>query len=431
MPGSGASLTSAWTATFTSPDERRLVTMSLIDSVGTGLYIAGSVIYFTRAVGLSAAQVGLGLSIASVVGLAGVIPAGWAAQRFGTWRTLLVFDLWRMAGFASYVFIHSFAWFLVVVCLLAIPEQSVSPLMQRLVEQVVGRADRTLMMGKVRAVYNIGFTVGAPLSGLAVKFGTTTGYDAIMLGDAATYVLAALLLVRLARHSDLGRPGRGDGGEKDGPVTTHRFSLGALRDRRYMGTAGINGIMSLHMTILSVAMPLWVIMHTSVPRYLVGPLLLINTALVIPLQVPISSVATSVARSIRLMRVAGFTLSACCLLLATAAWLPAVPAVIVLAAAIAFLTAGEMTQSASGWMLAYELAPTQARAECLTTFGLGTSAQFVVGPLLLTDAIIAHGTAGWIGLSIAFLLISMTLAVIIRPGRPTGDDSAQPPPEDR
>jgi MFS family permease len=423
MPGSGTSLTSAWTATFTRPDERRLVTMSLIDSIGTGLYIAGSVIYFTRAVGLSAAEVGLGLSLASVVGLAGVIPAGWAAQRFGTWRTLLVFDLWRMAGFTSYVFIHSFAWFIVVVCFLAIPEQSVSPLMQRLVEQVVGRADRTVMMGKVRAIYNIGFTVGAPLSGLAVKFGTTAGYDAVMLGDAATYVLAAILLVRLTRLAG--------SRFKDAPVTTRRFSLGALRDRRYMGTAGINGIMSLHMTILSVAIPLWVTMHTSVPRYLVGPLLLINTALVIPLQVPISSFATSVARSIGLMRIAGFTLSACCLLLATAAWLPVVPAVIVLAAAIAFLTAAEMTQSAGGWMLAYELAPTRARAECLTTFGLGTSAQFVVGPLLLTDAIIAHGTAGWMGLSIAFLLISVTLAVIIRPARPAPDGAAEPSPQDR
>jgi MFS family permease len=431
MPGSRASLTSAWIATFTRPDERRLVAMSLIDSIGTGLYIAGSVIYFTRAVGLSAAQVGLGLSLASVVGLAGVIPAGWAAQRFGTWRTLLVFDLWRMAGFTSYVFIHSFAWFLVVVCLLAIPEQSVSPLMQHLVEQVVGRADRTVTMGKVRAIYNIGFTVGAPLSGLAVKFGTTAGYDAIMLGDAATYVLAAFLLVRLARlvgsRLSTGRasPGTGDS------VVTPRFSLGALRDRRYMGTAAINGVLSLHMTILSVAIPLWVTMHTNVPRYLVGPLLLINTALVIPLQVPISSAATSVARSIGLMRIAGFALSACCLLLATAAWLPVVPAVIMLAAAIAFLTAGEMTQSASGWMLAYELAPTPARAECLTTFGLGTSAQFVVGPLLLTDAIIAHGTAGWIGLSVAFLFVSLTLAVVVRPARRAPDGAAQPPPQDR
>jgi hypothetical protein len=160
----------------------------------------------------------------------------------------------------------------------------------------------------------------------------------------------------------------------------------------------------------------------------VGPLLLINTALVIPLQVPISSFATSVARSIGLMRIAGFTLSACCLLLAMAAWLPVVPAVIMLAAAIAFLTAGEMTQSASGWTLAYELAPTRARAECLTTFGLGTSAQFVVGPLLLTDAIIAHGAAGWIGLSIAFLLISMTMAVVVRPARPAPGTVVEPPP---
>ena len=274
-------MTSAWKGTLRDANTRRLVIMSLIDSVGTGLYLAGSVIYFTQAVKLSPAEVGLGLSIAGVVGLAGVIPAGWIAQRFGTWRTLFIFDLWRMVGFASYIFIHSFTWFLVVVCLLSIPEQAFNPLMQHLVEQVVGPAERTVTMGKIRTIYNIGFTVGAPLTGLAVKFNTTAGYNSIMLGDAATYIVAAILLLRLRRSAQL--PTRPDAGEA---VLSRRFSLDALRDRRYMSAAGVNAIMSLHVSILSVAIPIWVISHTSLPRYAVGPLLVVNTILVIPLRCP-------------------------------------------------------------------------------------------------------------------------------------------------
>lgn len=430
MTGRKMAMISAWTDTFRDVSARRLIGMSMVDSVGTGLYIAGSVIFFTQAVKLSSAQVGLGLSIASLVGLAGVIPAGWFAQRFGTWRTILVFDGWRTAGFVSYIFVHSFPWFLVVVCLLSIPEQAVSPLMQHLVEQVVGPEERTVMMGKVRAVYNIGFTLGAPLSGLAVKFNTTAGYDSIMLGDAATYVLAAILLLRLQRSARLAF--RETAAE---PVLNRRFSLGALRDRRYMSAAGVNLIMSLHMSILSVAIPIWVTMHTSVPRWAVGPLLIINTALVVPFQVPISSFARSVARSIGLMRLAGFALCLCCVLLAAAAWLPLALAVVALAAAVAFLTVGEMTQSAGGWNLAYELAPTPARAECLTTFGLSTSAQFVVGPLLLTGVIVAHGPGGWLALAVVFLIVSLLVTVIIRPGgaspapEPAAQPAAEPPAE--
>lgn len=377
--------------------------MSLIDSVGTGLYIAGSVIFFTQKVKLSAGQVGLGLSIASVVGLAGVVPSGWVAQRFGTWGTLLGFNIWRMIGFTSYIFVHSFAQFLVLVCLLSIPEQSVSPLTQHLVEQVVGPGDRTLMMGKIRTTYNVGFTLGAPLSGLAVALNTAAGYNSLMLGDAFTYIFAAIMLYRLRGLADLGSEMTGLADQ------AKRFSIDALRSGRYMGAAAVNGVMSLHMCILSVAIPLWVTLHTHVPRYAVGPLLVINTALVIPLQVPASALANSIGRSIGMMRAAGLGLAACCLLLAAAARLPLVPALAALAGAVAFLTLAEVAQSAGGWTLSYEMAPTAARAQCLTTFGLSTSAQFVVGPLLLADAVIGHGSLGWIGLAAVFLVFTLAL----------------------
>jgi MFS family permease len=409
MPDTSTGLMSAWSGTFRSANPRRLLVMSLIDSLGTGLYIAGSVIFFTQKVKLSAMEVGLGLSIASVVGFAAVVPSGWVAQRFGTWRTLLIFDLWRLIGFTSYIFVHSFAWFLVVVCLLSIPEQSVSPLTQHLVEQVVGPEARTVMMGKIRTVYNVGFTLGAPLSGLAVKFNTPASYNSLMLADAFTYIPAAILLFRLKGVAAAARQA-----EADGPPRTRRFSIDALRDRRYMRATAVNGIMSLHMSILSIALPLWVLMDTRVPRYLVGPLLIVNTALVIPLQVPASALAKSIDKSIGLMRVAGLSLAACCVLLAVAANLPVVPAIAALAGAVAFLTFGEVAQSAGGWTLAYELAPEAGRAESLTTFGLSTSAQFIVGPVLLTDVVIAHGSLGWLGLGAVFLIFTLGARGMIR-----------------
>lgn len=410
MANSKTGVVLAWRGTFRDAVTRQFVIMSFIDSLGTALYIAGSVIFFTQKVKLSAGQVGVGLSIASVVGLAGVIPAGWVAERFGTWRTLLVFDIWRAVALASYVFIHSFPWFLAVVCLLSIPEQSFNPLIQHFIEQVVGPADRTIMMGKIKTVYNIGFTIGAPLSGLAVKFNTPTGYNSLMLGDALSYVVVALLLyslrgaVRADPHVDAVQIPK-----------TRRFSIDPLRDRRYRGAAIINSVMSLHLSILSIGIPLWVTLHTQVPRYMVGPLLIINTILVIPLQVPVNSLARSVDKSLSLMRAAGLALAACCVLLALAAEFPLAPAIALLAGAVAFLTLGEIAQNASGWSLAYELAPTAARAECLTTFWLGISAQFVVGPVLLSDVVVASGMVGWIGLSAVFLLFTAVTRIMVRP----------------
>ena len=42
------------------PAARRLAFLSLIDSVGTGLFLAGSALFFSRVVGLSTAQIGFG-----------------------------------------------------------------------------------------------------------------------------------------------------------------------------------------------------------------------------------------------------------------------------------------------------------------------------------------------------------------------------------
>ena len=58
------------------PTGRRLAVMALIDASGTGAFLAVSAVFFTRSVGLSAAQVGLGLALAACLGLATAVPIG-------------------------------------------------------------------------------------------------------------------------------------------------------------------------------------------------------------------------------------------------------------------------------------------------------------------------------------------------------------------
>lgn len=409
----------SWRGSFREVNPRRLLIMSFVDSLGTGLYLAGSVIFFTLKVGLSAADVGLGLSIASVIGLLGVMPAGWFAERFGTWQTLLILNAWRAIGLASFTFVGSFTPFLVAVCTLSIPEQAFNPLAQHLVEQVVGPEARVVMMGKIRTVYNIGFTLSAPLSGLAVRIGTAASYNSLMLGDALTYVVAGILLWRIKSAV---RPTTAAPEPK-----TRRFSIDALRDRTYRNATIVNSVMSLHLSILSIGIPLWVTQHTRVPNYVIGPLLVINTAMVILLQVPVSSMAKTVARSLTLIRGAGLALAVCCVLLAVTSALPLIPAVAALAGAVALLTLAEIAQSSGGWTLAYELAPTAARAQALTTFGLGVSAQFVLGPILLSDAVIANRSGGWLVLGAVFLLLGILAPVLVRPGRTAPEPGARTP----
>ena len=65
---------------------RRFAVIAMIDSLGTGMYYVGSALFFTRIVGLSVGQVGIGLSAAGIVGFFGVVPIGILADRVGVGR---------------------------------------------------------------------------------------------------------------------------------------------------------------------------------------------------------------------------------------------------------------------------------------------------------------------------------------------------------
>ena len=66
-----------------TPLVRRLSSQSVLSAFGDGVFLTGSAVFFTQIVGLSAAQVGLGLTIAGVVTFGLAVPLGKLSDRFG------------------------------------------------------------------------------------------------------------------------------------------------------------------------------------------------------------------------------------------------------------------------------------------------------------------------------------------------------------
>lgn len=383
-----------------------LLLVGLVDATGTGLYLAGSALFFTKIVGLSTTQVGLGLSIAGVLGIFGPIPFGRLADRWSPRAVLMMLHLCCAAGFASYVLVDGFVSFLVVAGLLGIAEQSARPMSQALVEQVVGEEHRSAMSARFRVVYNVGYTGGALLAALAIQIGTRSSFLTIMIGDAVSFVLSATLLafLRLKPPDRTSHSSRG----------VSPLRLPALRDRWYVATTGVNALMLLHMALLSVGVPLWVSTQTHADDSLVAILLVVNTVMAILLQVRLARGTEKLTGGVTAMRRAGVALALSCACFAAAAYLhSSVVVTAVLLAGIVFLTFGEMWQSAGQWSLSFGLAPTRSRVEYLATFHLGSSAQVAVGPLLMTAGVINNGTAGWAVLAAVFLLTGVAVRPVV------------------
>jgi MFS family permease len=97
--------------------QRALVLSSFVNRIGNGLFNTAAVLYFTLVVHLPAAKVGLGLTIAGLVGLLAGIPAGDLADRRGPRAIMLMTLAAQTATMIAFVFIHSWVAFTLVATL--------------------------------------------------------------------------------------------------------------------------------------------------------------------------------------------------------------------------------------------------------------------------------------------------------------------------
>jgi MFS family permease len=379
---------------------RRFVAIFFIDAVGTGLFLAGSALFFTRVIGLTSAQVGLGLSLSAVVGLLCAVPLGKLADRFGSRRMVIALYAWRGLGFVAYLLVHDVAGFFAVACLLGATQWAVGPIMQALVGDAEEGGSRVRTMAAMSVVRNAGFVIGALLATLAIASASADGYRALVLGDAASFFVAAVLLAR----TPVARRRRA---AEQAPKPAVR-----VRDTRYIVLAAANGLLFLHTTLLAVGLPLWISTRTEAPATLLGVVVVLNTVLAIVLGVRLSRGVDGIAAGGARQHWAGWSLAACCVLVALTAGAGGTAASVLLVGAAVALTLGELWQSIGSWSLSYAFAPEDQRAYYLTAYRLGEPCVAIAGPVVLTVGVMGAGSAGWLCLAGVFALTGMAVRAI-------------------
>ncbi len=386
---------------------RWLVIASFVDSLGTGLFIAGSALFFTKVLGLSTAQIGIGLTLSGIAGLIGAVPIGRVADRIGGKPALVGLYVWRGVCFAIYPFVHNALMFYVVAFLIGVAEWSGGPIMQSVVGSFAWGEARVRTMAAIGSVRNVGFTIGALLATVALASHSSLAFSGLVFADAATFLGAAALLYRL-------------------PVSTRR-SAGLVkdatggprvRDPLFLSLTALNGVLYLHSILLTVGLPLWISTQTSAPLPVVGVVVVINTIMVIVLQVPLSKGVSGIRSAARRQLWSSWGLAACCALVALTHVTGEITATVLLVAAAVAMTLGEIWQSIGAWGISYSLAPENRRASYLSVYHLGLTGSSVVGPALITIVVIQSEAVGWLGLGTVFLLAGLGVLVIARRSRP-------------
>jgi MFS family permease len=390
----------------------RILTLNaLVNSTGTGAYMAAAALFYTRYGGISVVEYALGLSVAGIIGVITAVPIGRLADRYGARPLLLGVTLWRAAGYAALAYVHGFPAYLLTLCLLYIFDRNAAPLNQTLVSQLMKGKDRTRTMAFVRSVRNIGFSLGFAVAGVAIGLGTANAYRSVFFLNSATFIFAFLAIRRLPRVAPVEKKT-----ETEAPAGAAESGTQApMRDVPFVGVTFSNTILFLHDAILLSALPIWVADYTRAPAWTITILLLVNTIMAVTAQVGVTARVTDLrTASTATSQSSLYLMAACVALAASGLWRNPYGSAAVLIVAIVLLSMGELLHSAGAWQMSFDLSPESQQGRYIAFFNAGFSASEILGPFLVLWLITHDRSLGWLPLAAIFPLAALTSRAFAR-----------------
>jgi MFS family permease len=364
---------------------RQLSLQSILFAVGQGSFITGSAVFFTHIVGLSASQVGLGMTVAGVVTFVFAVPLGRLTDKVGPQRMWALGALGEAALYLAWPWIKGFGVFLAMMIVLELIDVAGGAGRGAYTLDAFSREERVRSMAFMRSALNIGFTFGALIGGLALATDSDTVIRAVPILTAAILGLNALLITRLpqAEHAAKAQP-------------QQLVGKGALRNRGFLLLNVFDGVLSTNQVLLNVVIPLWLVEQTDAPRVLLAWLFGTNTVLAVLLQVSASRGAETIPGALRAARVSGaFFVLSCLIVLVTHDTIGWVTILLVWLGHVT-VTGAELFQSAAHWGLVAELSDPERRGEYQGAARLGGTVGQVWAPAAYTFLAINWGTPGWL-----------------------------------
>ncbi|MBT0773324.1 MFS transporter [Kineosporia sp. J2-2] len=386
MSGSPAAPLTALARHYMLPEDRShriLVFFILVNTFGQGMYLSAGLLYLTRSVGFPASQVGLALTVAGVLSLPAGVLIGRLSDRHGPRNLTMI--LLVVEGFAmlALTLVGNLAALLVVATVGAVGLQG-SRTMRAVLIGRAGGGERVRLRSYMRAVSNFSMALGSAAGAVALQLDNRPGYLTVIVINGLTFFVSAAVLALLPAYPPVpAPPGAAPGRAR------------VTGNRPFLAVTLLNAVMTLQYPVLTVALPLWISEHTDAPRAMVSAVLVVNTVLVVLLQVRVGQSVTDGRAAVRAMRTAGFVFLATSVAFSVTGHLSAWTASAVLLVAMAVHTFGELWHAAASFELAYGLAPEHAQGEYQGVFAFGVSGAMAVAPGLLTLLCLDWAPQGW------------------------------------
>ena len=383
------------------PAVRAISWQTLISRIGNGLFMTIEVIYITQVVGLTPFEVSVALGAGGLVSLLFAVPSGMIADRFGAKRVMLAASVIEALALLPLMFVRDF-WSLLAVNIVVFMASTTGHTATSTVISTMGSGeDRVTIRAAQRAMANLGIALGTVLAGIALWIDTPLAYEVAIFVDSLMFLWAATFISRLPVIAPTTKKGE--------PI-----NLIAFKDWRFLAATILNGVVSLHFIIQGVALPLWILHYTDVPKWWVSVLFVINTVLVTILQIRLSRGTGDLMVSVKKFRLGTAYLLASCLIYSASAHLDIWLSATILAVGMVVHTLGELLAAAGSWSIGFELAVEKHMGQYQGVYSLGWGLGGTFGPLYITAMVVGLGALGWTIMGLVFLLAGFVMHALVK-----------------
>ena len=384
-----------------SPLAGRLSVQSLLFALGEGTFMTGSAVFFTQIVGLSAAQVGLGLTIAGVAAFLAALPMGKLVDRFGPKKMWAVSATGQAAMFAVWPFVTDFQGYLLMAVGMEVLGALGGAAHGAYTIDVLPADERVRSRAYMYSALNVGFTLGALTGGIALAFDSDDLLQAIPWFTAVVFLVNAAAITRLPNASHDERTPEERRVKVPGP--------GPLRNPGWLLTTFFGGVFWTNQVLLNIVIPLWLVQQTDAPHVLLAFLFGTNTVMCIFLPMAAARGIEDVPTALRGVRISStFFVVSCLITLATHDTVGWVTIALVWLGHVT-VTGAELYLSAASWAFEAELMDPRQRGAYQGAAELTSTLGRVWAPAVYTFLAMSWGAAGW--LVIAGIIVVATVAI--------------------
>jgi MFS family permease len=379
---------------------RRFVVALALDAVGSGIWMPLSMLYFLHQTSLGLVRLGLAMTIANTLVIPLVAYLGALVDRVGPKRVIQLGNAGAAVAFVLYPFAHSLVAVTVLVFAASLTRTAFWSALGPMITQITEQGERELWFGFLQAMRNAGFGVGGVLAAVALTIGSDAAYQSVVLGNAASYVAAFVLMLGVA------------GGARVAAAQADRSSPWvAFGDRSYRVLVAVILCYALTGTVLSIAMPVYFVDGLALPGWVPGTVYVINTVMIGVGQGLVVRRMTGVVRRRVLQAAVAFTAVSFVLLWAGDLVSVGAGVVVVLVAAVVY-TLGELTAGPVVAALSAEAAPSAVRGRYMAATQLAWSVAGAIGPLLWSLLLARGAWAAW-GASLVLCLVWSGLVQVL------------------